>query len=108
MGYVLLVSEFLKTREKLLEEEADRLEKTNTKYENIKNSNVTVEGNLMKICDPTPSATALKKATKKEEEKKAPKKETVKKEAAEVVVPPKPALPENPILRKRFNRGPCV
>ena len=41
----MLVSEYLEVRGKLMEEEADRMEKTKTKWENIKNSCVKEESN---------------------------------------------------------------
>jgi len=101
---VVLCNEYLGIREKLLEEEADRLEKTKTKYENIKNSHVTVDGNTIKIRDPT-FKPAEKKVAKKEEQKEA-KKEATKKEVSEMTVA-KPQ-PTNPIMKKRMNRGSCV
>jgi len=91
----MLVSEYLEVRGKLMEEEADRMEKTKTKWENIKNSCVKEDGNKIMISDPSPSP------NKKEDKKK--KEEVPKKEAPVAAV--KPAAPANPILRKRSNRG---
>jgi len=91
----MLVSEYLEVRGKLMEEEADRLEKTKTKWENIKNSCVKEDGNKIMIADPSPGP------NKKEDKKK--KEEVSKKETS--VAAPKPAPPANPVLRKRFNRG---
>merc|ERR1719150_18221 len=88
----MLVSEYLELRGKLMEEESDRLGKTKTKWENIKNSCVTEEGNKILISDPSPSP-------KKKED------EVVKKEKDAPAAVAKPIAPTNPILRKRFNRG---
>jgi len=93
----MLVSEYLELRGKLMEEESDRLGKTKTKWENIKNSCVTEEGNKILISDPSPSP------NKKEDKKK--KDEVVKKEKEAPAAVAKPIAPTNPILRKRFNRG---
>ena len=93
----MLVSEYLELRGKLMEEERDRLGKTKTKWENIKNSCVTEEGNKILISDPSPSP------NKKEDKKK--KDEVVKKEKEAPAAVAKPTAPTNPILRKRFNRG---
>jgi len=91
----MLVSEYLELRGKLMEEEADRMEKTKTKWENIKNSCVKEDGNKIMIADPSPIP------NKKEDKKK--KEEVTKKEAP--VAAAKPAAPANPVLRKRYNRG---
>jgi len=91
----MIVSEYLEVRGKLMEEEADRMEKTRTKWENIKNSCVKEDGNKIMITDPSPIP------NKKEDKKK--KEEVPKKEAS--VAAAKPAAPANPLLRKRYNRG---
>jgi len=91
----MLVSEYLEVRGKLMGEEADRMEKTKTKWENIKNSCVKEDGNKIMIADPSPIP------NKKEDKKK--KEEVTKKEAPVAVA--KPAAPANPMLRKRHNRG---
>merc|ERR1712088_551591 len=93
----MLVSEYLELRGKLMEEEADRMEKTKTKWENIKNSCVKEESNKIMISDPSPSL------NKKEDKKK--KEEVSKKEKDTPAAVAKPTAPVNPILRKRFNRG---
>lgn len=91
----MIVSEYLELRGKLMGEEADRMEKTKTKWENIKNSCVKEDGNKIMIADPSPIP------NKKEDKKK--KEEVTKKEAP--VAAAKPAAPANPMLRKRHNRG---
>lgn len=91
----MIVSEYLEVRGKLMGEEADRMEKTKTKWENIKNSCVKEDGNKIMIADPSPIP------NKKEDKKK--KEEVTKKEAP--VAAAKPAAPANPMLRKRHNRG---
>merc|ERR1719285_1159604 len=93
----MLVSEYLEVRGRLMEEESDRMEKTKTKWENIKNSCVKEDGNKILISDPSPSP------NKKEDKKKKEKEELPKKEAP--VAAAKPAPPANPLLRKRSNRG---
>ena len=83
-----------------MEEEADRMEKTKTKYENIKNSCVKVEGNKITITDPNPKI--KEKKPKKEDEKK--KEVAAKKEVPETFVVAKTAA-ANPTMKKRMNRG---
>ena len=90
----VLVSEYLEVRGKLMEEEADRLEKTKTKWENIKNSCVKEEGNRIIISDPSPSP------NKKEDNKK--KKEEVPKKEAPVAAAAKPAAPVSIIVFNSF------
>jgi len=98
---VMLLSEYLEIRQKIIEEEAVRIEKTKTKYENLKNSSVTVDGNIIKICGPALPKQSEKKVKKDDEKKEA---QTKKKEiAAEVVAK---AQPIAGIMRKRMNRGP--
>ena len=81
----MLVSEYLEVRGKLMEEEADRMEKTKTKWENIKNSCVKEEGNKIMISDPSPSL------NKKEDKKK--KEEVSKKEKDTPAAVAKPTAP---------------
>jgi len=99
---VMLVSKYLEIRQKLLEEESERIEKTKTKYEKCI---VTTEldGNIIKIRDAT-EPKVVEKKVKKEQEKKET--ETKKKEIPAVVVA-KPT-PVNAAMRKRMNRGPGV
>jgi len=92
---IMLVSEYLETRGVVLEEEADRVEKVKTKYENIKNSCVTEEAAKITITDPNPP-----KKAKKEEVKKEVVAKTEPAGRAEAA-----ALPTQPILRKRALRG---
>ena len=81
----MLVSEYLEVRGKLMEEEADRMEKTKTKWENIKNSCVKEESNKIMISDPSPSL------NKKEDKKK--KEEVSKKEKDTPAAVAKPTAP---------------
>jgi len=96
---VMLVSEYLEKRGVVLEEEADRVEKVKTKYENIKNSCVTEEATKIIITDPNPPKTKAKKEEVKKEAvaKKEPAAAAARAEA--------PSLPSQPILRKRAQRG---
>ena len=80
----MIVSEYLEVRGKLMEEEADRMEKTRTKWENIKNSCVKEDGNKIMISDPSPSP------NKKEDKKK--KEEVPKKEAPAAAAKPAPPV----------------
>ena len=86
----MIVSEYLEVRGKLMGEEADRMEKTKTKWENIKNSCVKEDGNKIMIADPSPIP------NKKEDKKK--KEEVTKKEAP--VAAAKPAAPVSILLLK--------
>ena len=99
--FTRLFAQYLGIREKILEEETDRMEKTKTKYENIKNSCVSVDGNVIKIGVPLPPK-AMEKKVKKEDEKKEVN-GTKKKEGKEEVVGK--VQPVHPIMRKRTNRG---
>jgi hypothetical protein len=95
----MLVFQYLEKRQAILEEESGRMEKLKTKYENIKNSFVKVDGNKITITDPDP---------KPEPESRSKKKDTKDtfKEAKEAQVAKPAVAPANPIMKKRVNRGP--
>ena len=94
--------QYLKQRQAIIEEEAERIEKNKTKYENIKNSHIIVEGNIITIDDPSP---AKAKPVKKVEEKKevaGKKKENGANDTAAVVSKP---VPMNKVSKMRMARG---
>ena len=99
IAYLTWCFQYLEKRGVVLEEEADRVEKVKTKYENIKNSCVTEEATKIIITDPNPPKTKAKKEEVKKEAvaKKEPAAAGARAEA--------PSLPSQPILRKRAQRG---
>merc|ERR1711881_789836 len=96
---VMPLSKYLEIREKLLEQDAAKIERIKEKYQKIANNTVVVEGNTIKIS--VPLTKKLEQKVKKEKEKKEAKEKKVE-EKKEVAAAPKIT---NPILRKRANRG---
>merc|ERR1712243_207897 len=96
---VMPLAKYLDIREKLLEQDAAKIQRIKEKYEKIANNTVVVEGNTIKMDVPLTTKLGLK--VKKEKEKKEAKEKKVE-EKKEVAAAPKIT---NPILRKRANRG---
>merc|ERR1719348_847908 len=96
---VMPLSKYLEIREKLLEQDAAKIERIKEKYQKIANNTVVVDGNTIKIS--VPLTKKLEQKVKKEKEKKEAKEKKVE-ENKELAAAPKIT---NPILRKRANRG---
>merc|ERR1712059_165314 len=105
---LISMEEYVEQREAVLEESKARLDKLEEQYKTIK-ADVEVKDNVITLVDhrSKPGAEAkIKKAEalkeKKAAEKPTPKKEKEEKKATQTVT----AVPQNPMLAKRQNRGP--